>query len=230
MIAASADPIAFWDGIPADARWHPADRLVLERSPHSLKLCALPNPFFGPLATAPVALLYLNPAFNDEHERDAGCPEKHAYYLRQRSGNGLLPTSSDLKSTHDWLAGKIAQFGRASDERFAPDQLRDRLAVVNLCAYRSVSFSDRHMLAALPSSRVILDWAQATLFPQAEREERVVVCLRAAKYWGLGGDKMRGHLFAPDTNRSGMMTHGAERKQVVAHVRAALNLPPLSDL
>ena len=46
-------------------------------------------------------------------------------------------------------------------------------------------FNDWHMLTALASSRAALDGAQSVLFPQAERAERVVVCLRAARVWGL---------------------------------------------
>jgi len=65
---------------------------------------------------------------------------------------------------------------------------------------------DPELLAALPSSRVCLNWAQEVLFPTAERGERVVVCLRSAKFWGLRpGAEYPGTLFAPRVNRAGDM-------------------------
>jgi hypothetical protein len=59
------------------------------------------------------------------------------------------------------------------------------LAILNIGAYHSKDFPDRHLLSALPSCRTSIDWAQKVLFPQAERRERLVVCLRAAGNWGL---------------------------------------------
>jgi hypothetical protein len=59
----------------------------------------------------------------------------------------------------------------------------DKIAFLNVDAYHSEKFGDWHMLTALPSSRMALDWAQFELFGQAEEGKRVVVCLRSAQLW-----------------------------------------------
>jgi hypothetical protein len=65
-----------------------------------------------------------------------------------------------------------------------PDSAVDKIAFLNIDAYHSEKFGDWHMLTALPSSRMALDWAQFELFGQAEEGKRVVVvCLRSAQLW-----------------------------------------------
>jgi hypothetical protein len=86
------------------------------------------------------------------------------------------------------------------------------------------------MLAALPSSRICLDWAQSVLFPQAEAEERVVVCLRSPKYWGLRAGDSRGWLFCPKTTRNAFMRRDDEmRERVKAAVQEAVLLGKKSN-
>jgi hypothetical protein len=84
------------------------------------------------------------------------------------------------------------------------------------------------LLAALPSSRVAIDWAQNVLFPDAIKGKRVVICLRSAKYWGLDpgtkGRKYGEALFAPLTVRAGHMQHGSLREEIREKVRASLGL------
>ncbi|MDA9524130.1 hypothetical protein XI06_28595 [Bradyrhizobium sp. CCBAU 11434] len=101
-------------------------------------------------------------------------------------------TSGALKDFHDgrpaftedhpeaakWRRQRLAWLGEAT-------AVNDNVAIANIDAYPSRTFTDHHVLAALPSSRAMLDWAQSTLFPQAERDERMVVCMRAAKVWGV---------------------------------------------
>jgi hypothetical protein len=48
----------------------------------------------------------------------------------------------------------------------------------------------------------MLDWAQSVLFTQAERGERVVICMREVNFWGLeAGQRYGKALFAPQTTR-----------------------------
>jgi hypothetical protein len=88
--------------------------------------------------------------------------------------------------------------------------------VLNIGAYHSKTFTDYPLLAALPSSRVSIDWAQSVLFPQAMRGERVVVCLRSAHFWGLAAGNQYGQsLFAPSVTRRGdIMKKTAEQKRM----------------
>ncbi len=101
--------------------------------------------------------------------------------------------------------------------------MRTKFAILNIGAYHSEKFVDRPLLAALPSSRVSIDWAQHVLFPEAIAGRRVVVCLRSAKFWGLKEGKRYGKaLFAPPVTRRGHMIHGRERNAIIREVKAAL--------
>jgi hypothetical protein len=181
----------------------------------------LPNPFFGPLATAPAVLLFLNPGLRPYDVERADDVEAHDYFARQRTGRAPLPSKEEYEATHQWLTARLQQFG------CAPDMVRDKLAVLNLCPYRTKTFDTKHMLAALPSCRVCLDWAQSVLFPAAEQRSRVVVCLRSARYWGLDtgeNGEAHGHLFVPRVTRSGVMIDGQLREGAIGAVRGALGL------
>jgi hypothetical protein len=146
--------------------------------------------------------------------------EAQDYFARQRTGRAPLPSIEEYEATHQWLTARLQQFG------CAPDMVRDKMAVLNLCPYRTATFDAWHMLAALPSCRASLDWAQSVLFPAAEQRRRVVVCLRSAKYWGLDtgeNGKAHGHLFVPQVTRSAVMI-GPLRERTINTVRGALGL------
>ena len=215
--------VDYWSGVSGHELIHPADQTVLTGMKHKLKTALSPNPFFGPLASAPIVLLFLNPGLRQYDTERAGLPETHNFFHRQRSGCAPLPSSDEYEPTHSWLSKILRQFD------LNIDAVREQVAVVNLCPYRSETFQDYHMLAALPSCRATLDWAQNTLFPQAEADERVVVCLRAAKHWGLKDGFEKGSLFAPTVTRGGFMYRGDFRDRVVGAVRMKLCLPPIAS-
>lgn len=210
----------FWAAMPADDPCHPADEAVLARAPHTFTLAAGPNPFFGPLRTADVVLLYLSPGLRPHDLAHGDDPATRAVWAHQRTGTAPLPTAEESEPTHAWWPRRVAQFG------VAPEAARTRVAVLNIGAYRSPSFDDWPMLAALPSSRASLDWAQGVLFPQAVRGERIVVCLRSARHWGLSagpdGTRHGEALYVPRVGQSGIMHHGALREAIGAAVREQL--------
>jgi hypothetical protein len=101
--------------------------------------------------------------------------------------------------------------------------IKQHFAVLNIGAYHSKDVKSYSSLLALPSSRVSLTWAQDHLFPEAEAGKRVVICMRAAAYWGLDtGRKYPGTLFAPDVNRGGFLINGPEKDAIVKAVRQHL--------
>ena len=111
-----------------------------------------------------------------------------------------------------------------------PEELHDKLAIFNLCAYHSKTFENHRALAALPSCRVALAWAHEVLFPEARAGERVVVCMRSADRWGLLSDARYGKsLYAPAMTRGGHMRkqdeHAAVKESIVKAVREALGDP-----
>ncbi|HEY1473846.1 MAG TPA: hypothetical protein VGF53_07155 [Pseudolabrys sp.] len=179
----------------------------------------MPASFAGRLRDAPVVLLFLSPGFNQLDLKMARSRQGRSYYAKRRTGRQSL--SADW-SGHKWFKSRIKIFGLEFS------QVRDKIAVLNIGAYHSRRFTDYPLLAALPSSRISLDWAQSFLFPKALKGKRVVVCLRAAHFWGLEAGKQHGRsLFAPHVTRGGHIRKktGAEkrmRKAVIQAVRRAV--------
>lgn len=219
----SADIFDFWAGVEGHVRVHPEDHPILERAAHNFDLRCLPANFDGPLRTARVVLLYLSPGQDERDVEAAERPETQQRYFLMRKGNSPL-RSDDSDRGWNWWKARTRRFGPWQD-------LKSKVAVLNISPYHSVDFSDYPMLAALPSCRVALNWAQTVLFPQAERGERVVICLRAASYWGLGKcGRYDRWLFAPKVTRAGFMVskgiETASRDDVVEAAKEALSLPP----
>lgn len=205
------DIFDFWSSVEPTALIHPADEAVFRGVPkHGFDLEALPGCFMGPLKTAPVVLLFLSPGL-DEGDKPL-TPALVQWNSRTRLGAEPLVSQALQEPTYRWWTRRTRFLG------FDPEFLADKVAVLNIGAYHSKTFNDHGLLAALPSSRVSLHWAQSVLFPAAERAERIVICLRAARYWGLeAGAKYEGTLFAPPVTRGGH-AHKGEQQRIVEAV------------
>ena len=64
------------------------------------------------------------------------------------------------------------------------EEIKRHFATLNIGAYHSKDVKSYASLLALPSSRVSLSWAQNHLFPEADAGRRIVICMRAAAFWG----------------------------------------------
>ena len=137
------------------------------------------------------------------------------HFIRQRSGYAPLRGADGNPAAHRWRMSRLKFLGY-------DDDARTKIAIINIGAYHSRQFLDHHVLAALPSSRVMLDWAQSFLFFQAERGERMIVCMRAANCWGLE-PKYGEALYAAVTTRSGHMQRDAFRAEIEQAARRFLN-------
>jgi hypothetical protein len=209
----------FWSKIgPAD-HVHPADHEWFARNPnHGFDLRGLPGCFMGPLKTAPVVLLYLSPGADDG--ADAECKANQQRQSRMRAGNEPLPSYADNEATWKWWKSRTDCFGE--DWEF----LRSRVAFLNIAAYHSTNVKNTAVLLMLPSSGVTLRWANDVLFPQAIAGNRVVVCMRSQRLWGLGSGRTGQSLFAPAVTRGGHMHHGSAREEVISAVRERLRTRP----
>jgi hypothetical protein len=207
------DIFQFWQSVPPSDHIHPADREVFARvSGDYFSQNALPGCYMGPLRIAPIVLLFLSPGASEEDEPTEPLIDWH---LRTRAGMEPLISKSLHASAFRWWTTRTKFLERSIEER------AQKVAILNIGAYHSKTFEAHGLLAALPSSRVALDWAQNVLFRQAEAGERVVICLRAAKYWGLeAGREYSGTLFAPRVTRGGHILHAAREKIVAAAQRA----------
>jgi hypothetical protein len=216
----NGDIFGFWEEAAAGDTTHPRDRYVLDRVTHGFDLRCLPGPFSGPLRTAPVVLLYLAPGLTQEDIDEAGTPGGQARYARRRSGYQPLEGPEDHMPGWVWWSSRTRIFGPWQ-------KIREKIAILELSGYHSRKFTNGHVLTALPSSRVALDWAQEILFPMAERGERVVICMRSPHYWGLGKRSRYGKaLFVPQVTRGGHMLktgeNGAVRDEILAAVQVGI--------
>ena len=214
----NTDIFKFWSEIPKDACKHPADELVLQRTSPRFEPTCLPSAYDGPLKKAKVILLFLSPGFDSRDVAHGAGEAGKEFYARQRSGEGKLASLEEHPSAYEWIRKRLRQFGIKSDAEY--EQARSTVAIFNIGAYKSQTFKDWPMLAALPSCRVALDWAQSELFPKAVSGKKVVVCMRSPKYWGLGGPT-EGLLFCPPCTRGGFMKKGKLRDQIERVVREA---------
>ena len=194
----SMDIFQFWSEVGESDKVHPKDRYVLDRVRYNFDLKCLPGCFMGPLRTAPVVLLYLSPGWHESDIVEATSPEGCDRHYQRRKGCQSLPGPDDHRATWEWWRARTRVFGEW-------EQLRTKIAILNICAYHSKEFEDHPLLVALPSSRVSLEWAQTMLFRQAIDGELTVVCMRAARYWGLRKEWQKGKVFVPAVTPGGHM-------------------------
>jgi hypothetical protein len=156
-------------------------------------------------------LLYLSPGFSEKDIADAESEDWKDFYLKRYKG--YQPLSDDMPGA-GWATSRTALFGDC-------ETVRHKIAILNIGAYHSENFQKSyHTLAAFPSSRACLDWAQHVLFPEALKGERIVICLRAAGYWGLElGRTYEGLLFAPPVTRGGHLVKTETRDRLREIVR-----------
>jgi hypothetical protein len=217
------DFMKFWSKAIPNLHVHPDDEAALSNNNHEFELNALIGPWMGPIRTAPVVLLTLNGGLmgNGEEARAAQLPAARAFAAHNLTGDAPLPDWHAIGNPAGlgWTTGRLTQFG------LSYKQAADKVAFINLIPYKSKEGAkDMPMADRLPSARMMRAWARDTLFKQAEAGERIVVCLRSARTWGLPTPPTppRGKLFVPEFTRGGFMHHGEMREQIGLAVRRAV--------
>jgi hypothetical protein len=210
------DLLRFWAKAASDLQRHPDDVAALAASRHLFALDTLVTPWTGPIRTASVVLLALNPGLTETgvaERREAQMPEGRAVMAQNLGGDAPLPS---FATSRGWTERRLKQFGLS----YAAAAIK--VVFVNLMPYRSrEGAKDHHMLGRLTSVRMVRAWARDTLFREARAGQRVVICLRSARDWGLEPNTQEGAaLFAPRFTRSGYIFH-ADREKVGGAVRRA---------
>lgn len=208
-----------------DDHIHPADRATFDRlgpGQHGFDLNCLPCSFSGPIRTAPIVLLYLSPGLSPDDGKLANSERGKVLHRRNRHGSALLPDREDHAPAFKWWSSRTKCFGTWQE-------VRPHVAILNIGGYHSSTFTDWQMLASLPSSRASLDWAQNYLFPDALADRRMVVCLRSARFWGIGEGRHGASLYAPPVTRSGHMRHGPLRDEIVQAASARIAQAALAE-
>jgi hypothetical protein len=207
----------FWRAVGPNTLVHPADEGVLARFKHGFDLKCLPSCVWGRLRTAPVVLLYLSPGLSKKDRAFARSSENRKYFIRKRDGRAPLARRDEESDGIRWVKSRTQFLGCDWDE------INNRVAILNVGAYHSRSVADAATLIALPSCRITLNWAQTFLFPEAIAGRRVVICMRAARLWGLCPGRVYGKgLFVPAVTRGGHMKHGTMRRRLEKVARAAI--------
>jgi hypothetical protein len=199
---------------------HPDDADALRSNSHGFELRVGVGAWMGPIRSAPVVLLYLNGGLSDPEQviRASQDTETREETIRTLHGSAPLFSFKTDPGGRKWTTARLGQFG------VTYDSAASKVAFVNLMPYKSRNGSENeHMIQRLKSSCLVRQWANDTLFPEARRGERVVVCMRSATQWGLQtgttGTKYGESLYAPKTNRSGFMHHGPMREEITKAVR-----------
>jgi len=207
----------FWGAMKCGQKVHPADRIafkLMDPERHGFQLQCLPTCFFGPLRSAPVILLFLSPGYGGAEDADAESKVGRDYYYRTWKGREPLRDTQKISS---WFKSRTRTFCKDYEKA------RHQIAILNIGAYHSKKMYSYASMMALPSSRVVLDWAQSTLFPDAIAKKRIVVCLRAHAHWGLETNKKYpGTLFAPAVNMAGHLLNNQENDRLIKIVRERL--------
>jgi hypothetical protein len=225
MSVSTQDLLNFWrDGIP-NLHIHPADADALRSNDHQFDLRVGVGAWMGPISTAEVVLLYLNGGLSNPEQviKASQDPETREEVVRTLQGSAPLFSFKTDPGGREWTTARLGQFGVTYDSGAT------KVAFVNLMPYKSRNGSeDTHMVPLLESSRLVRQWAQDTLFPEARRGDRVVVCMRSAALWALRtGGKEGVALYAPQVTRGGFMHHGPMREEIARAVRARVfGLPP----
>jgi hypothetical protein len=182
------DLVRFWSRLPNGAYVHPADEAALRHNPATLQDAPLrtdhvPVPWYGPVLSADIYLLFLNPGARttpawERAQRD------HEAVLREnlsgRENNYLFtPGYQEADGGAKWLSRVLGDV--ASEE----EVVATRLAVIQIVAYRSRTFRDGRMVGTLASSRAMLAAVHEDLLPRARRGDILIACMRSATKWGF---------------------------------------------
>lgn len=212
--------VSFWDrDIPPDESGrciHPEDRSALPRDLPPLLEAGLripPAPYLGPLLSARIVLLALNPGHPAIDDERAASPDGQRWWREQRTGRALYDYGGWFRRKLEWLGDW--------------NILQPHVAKLNRYAYASKSspVSVRRVLAALPSSQLILEWARDELFPKARRGELVVFVTRSHDTWGLECGRDEGSALFCSFVPVSSLPMVEDRPRMIAAVRDFLGLP-----
>src|SRR5262245_10203036 len=95
------DLLEFWAKC-ANLHIHPDDEPALQESDHEFRLDALVGPWMGPIRTAPVVLLTLNPGFSGVEMAEAKDPAVREAMACNLGGEAPLPTFATNPGGRKW--------------------------------------------------------------------------------------------------------------------------------
>ena len=196
--------IAHWSRIGTNAV-HPDDRAVVRRDAFDTDL--YPVPWVGPLKSAKVYVLFLNPGLSPA-DREYELTSRDLREALKENLGGSAPCFSFLDRFsgyrgHTW---SMQTYGRDVTELCASS-----VCQINLVAYHSAEGRAAIAVAgALPSSLAVRRFVEKSLVPNAKTGKIGLVVARAATHWRIG---------AADESKNLVVYRGAEPRR--AYMTAA---------
>jgi hypothetical protein len=200
--------LEYWRAVPEVAPYiHPFDASELDRAGIDLERLGVfpslfPQPWVGPIKTAKVFLLQLNPGFSGPEVEIERSNRDFQVALRENL-DGDLPNLflDDRFSSHPgrrWVESHLR--GVASK-----DSLATIVAQLEIFPYHSKNFAmpgrAKRTLLNLPSVKIMQRWVRDILLPATLDEQVAIVVQRSSKLWGFT---------AGDESRSVVVYRGAE--------------------
>jgi len=175
--------VEYWSALDRQTV-HPDDRATLSQLPHGQFAVDLqPLPWNGPLRSARVYILFLNPGLKPtDHEWERLPEVRKALRLNLKGDSPYLYLQSEFinRPGNEWTR---RHFGRDIGDAQA-----DKICVVQLVAYHSENNKGDKVNGAardLPSSRESLRFVHDWLVPHAKAGKIGLIVVRAAKQWKL---------------------------------------------
>lgn len=196
--------VAYWSRIGTHAV-HPDDRAVLPGDAFDTDLH--PVPWVGPLKSAKVYVLFLNPGLSPA-DREYELASRDLREALKENLGGSSPCFSFLDRFsgyrgHTW---SMQTYGRDVTEQCAA-----LVCQINLVAYHSAEGRAAIAVAgALPSSLAVRRFVEKSLVPHAKTGKIGLVVARAATHWRIG---------AADESKNLVVYRGAEPRR--AYMTAA---------
>ncbi|MGE5540201.1 MAG: hypothetical protein ACM30I_16415 [Gemmatimonas sp.] len=172
--------ISYWAAL-GDRKVHPHDRDVVGEGHFATEL--VPVPWVGPIRTARVYLLFLNPGLSPH---DHGYERDNAEFVAALRSNltGGVPYVylQNRFCDHPGYAWASCTFGDDIREEHTGD-----MCVIQLVPYHSKEGAvARRAARRLPSSRIAGAFVRDTLIPRAAHGEIGLIVARSARLWGFG--------------------------------------------
>jgi hypothetical protein len=181
-LVSTSELIQFWR-LPERTTVHPSDAPHL-RDPRGLDLSLVPQPWAGPLATADIFVLHLNPGLDgiekEYEEQNSVFRDALVENLGGRSRYLFLDPRFASHPGHRWAVETLGDDLGSADT--------DRICFLQAVAYHSKTSQDAYRVAPrLPSVAILRKWVGTTLLPDAMAGKVAMVVARAARIYGLDG-------------------------------------------
>ncbi len=179
-LVTTSDLLEFWR-LAEGKTVHPSDEPYLA-SPKGLDLTLIPQPWAGPIATADIFVLHLNPGLDGpERQYEQTNPEfRQALWesLRGTSKYVFLDPRFSQHPGHRWAVETLGLDVSFDDT--------DRICMVQAVPYHSRTNADAYRVAKkLSSTSIVSRWASSTLLQRAIAGEVSLIVARAARLYGF---------------------------------------------